>query len=471
MKLVPIIISGGTGSRLWPLSREQHPKPFIELPDRTTLIGRTYRRCASLRNVDNIITVLNERHYFLARDIYSKEDIESVDDFFVLEPAGRNTAPAIAAGLLNIKQRFGSECLALILPADHMITDQNGFEFAIEQARVLAADGIVVTFGIEPEYPETGYGYIECEGDKVIRFTEKPDIETARAYLESGKHLWNSGMFCFRVDVMLEALNRHVPDILASVSQAIENGKVANKGGEALVELDEGSFSQSPSISIDYAIMEKLSDMSCVKAAFGWSDIGSWQSLGNLFDPDNDGNRTFGDTILMDSSNCVVKSGKRVVSLLGVENLVVVDTDDALLVASKANSQKVGAVFDELKSQEREAAILPRTVHRPWGTYTVLEEGDCFKIKQIVVKPGERLSLQAHKHRSEHWVVVSGTAKVVNGEEEITLETNQSTYIPCGHKHRLENPTTLPLILIEVQSGDYVGEDDIIRFEDIYGRS
>lgn len=471
MSFVPVIISGGVGSRLWPLSRDAHPKPFIELPQGGTLIGRTYERASALRDVKDIITVTNREFLFLTLDAYAHSNAQAKRDIFLLEPQGRDTAAAVALAALHAQSSFGGDTILLILPSDHLIQDQEAFSTGVERAKELAATGRIVTFGIVPETPETGFGYLETEQENVLRFVEKPDEATAQSYLKSGRYFWNSGMFCFKAEVMIAAMRDHCPEILQGAEKALNQARSGHQGNAETFEINHELFAATPAISIDYAVMEKQENIACVPLDCGWSDIGSWSAMAKLVEPDQDGNRVNGEAILENTHGSFVHSEDRLVSLIGVDDLLVVDTADALLVTHKDNAQQVRNIYNRLKKQDHEAAKLHRTAHRPWGSYTILEEGDSFKIKRIVVKPGRRLSLQSHHHRSEHWVVVSGTAKVTNGDDVILLTTNQSTYIPCGHKHRLENPGILPLVLIEVQSGEYLGEDDIVRFDDMYGRS
>jgi mannose-1-phosphate guanylyltransferase / mannose-6-phosphate isomerase len=471
MRIVPTIISGGAGSRLWPLSREMHPKPFIELPDGSTLIGRTYSRAAKLDGVESVITVTNRELLFLTADAYAEAAAPDLSNTFLLEPFGRDTAAAVALATVHAAESNGPDAVLLILPSDHLIGDEKAFAEAVAQAEKLAASGRIVTFGIVPERPETGYGYIETQDGDVLRFVEKPDLQLAKDYVASGRFLWNSGMFCFTASTMLQTMEKHCPEILAGARTAYEAARKNSSDQRTAFEIDRDAFASTPAISFDYAVMEKAQNVACVPVDCGWSDIGSWAALADLYPADARGNRLAGETVLQDADGCFVQAQDRLVGLVGVSDLLVIDTADALLVAHKDRAQDVKLLFSRLKDQAHEAAKLHRTAHRPWGTYTVLEEGDRFKIKRIEVKPGARLSLQAHHHRSEHWVVVSGTARVVNGDREILLSTNQSTYIPCGHRHRLENPGILPLVLIEVQSGEYLGEDDIVRFDDVYGRS
>jgi mannose-1-phosphate guanylyltransferase / mannose-6-phosphate isomerase len=334
----------------------------------------------------------------------------------------------------------------------------------------LAAQGKLVTFGIQPETPETGYGYIEADGNTVLRFVEKPSLEKAREYMACGNYLWNSGMFCFSAGTMLREMQLHCPDILAATRACLEQSRRVQGKSHTQIELDPETFGRVPDDSIDYAVMEKSKNVAVVPCTIGWSDIGSWNALGELIAADDQGNRIAGEVMLHDVSNCYIQSKQRIVAAIGIDNLVIIDTPDAVLVADRSRVQDVKLLYARLKAQGHETHKLHTTVHRPWGTYTVLEEGPRFKIKRIVVKPAGRLSLQMHHHRSEHWVVVSGMARVVNGDRELFVNTDESTYIPAGHKHRLENPGVVDLVMIEVQSGEYLGEDDIVRFDDIYGR-
>ncbi|WP_173935022.1 mannose-1-phosphate guanylyltransferase/mannose-6-phosphate isomerase [Chelativorans sp. Marseille-P2723] len=471
MQVLPVIVSGGAGSRLWPLSREMHPKPFIRLPDGTTLIGRTYSRAAALEGVERIVTVTNRELLFLTADAYAEVEAPNCHNTFLLEPFGRDTAAAIALAALHAASSGAGEMPLLVMPADHLIRDEAAFAKAVERAVVLAGQGRIVTFGIRPDRPETGYGYIEVEGEEVRRFIEKPDAKHAEEYVASGRTYWNSGMFCFAAATMLGAMRKHCPEIISGAEAAYARALKSEADNRVSYEVESEAFAATPAISIDYAVMEKTDNVACVPVECGWSDIGSWSAVSELVEPDEAGNRVTGEALVEGARNCFVHSEDRLVGLVGVSDLLVVDTPDALLVAHKDKAQEVKNLYNRLKANGNDVARLHRTAHRPWGTYTVLEEGDRFKIKRIVVKPGGRLSLQAHHHRSEHWVVVSGTALVVNGDKEMLVTTNQSTYIPGGHRHRLSNPGILPLVLIEVQSGDYLGEDDIVRFEDVYGRS
>ncbi|WP_019217561.1 mannose-1-phosphate guanylyltransferase/mannose-6-phosphate isomerase [Legionella tunisiensis] len=470
MRLIPTILCGGAGSRLWPVSRELHPKPFIRLADGQSLLQKTFLRGAALSDVEEILTVTNRELFFKTEDEFREVNASDLSLSFILEPFGRNTASAIAAAALHIANMHNEDTLMLILPADHLVSEQEAFAKAIAQAVELATLGKLVTFGIKPDRPETGYGYIEADGTNVLSFVEKPSLLKAQDYLDSGRFLWNSGMFCFSVGTLLREMEHYCPDILFTTKTCLEQSRTATGKGFSQLELDAQSFSTVPENSIDYAIIEKSTRVAVVPCSIGWSDIGSWNALGDLAEPDAQGNRIEGEALLHDVSNCYIRSKERLIGAVGVENLFIIDTPDALLVADKSRDQDVKRIYAQLKAQGHEAHKLHRTVHRPWGTYTVLEEGPRFKIKRIEVRPGASLSLQMHHHRSEHWIVVSGMAKVINGEREIFVSTNESTYIPAGHKHRLENPGVLDLVMIEVQSGEYMGEDDIVRFQDVYGR-
>lgn len=471
--LIPVILSGGAGTRLWPVSREALPKPFIRLPGGESLLQQTLRRAASMPGVSDVVTVTNRDHYFLTRDEYADSGLDTLSHHYLLENVGRNTAPAIAAAAMYVAKRFGDDAIMLVLAADHLIKDVDGFRAAVDKAVTLAATGKLVTFGIRPTGPETGFGYIEC-GDlldvesccRVRRFVEKPDLETARAYVASGQFLWNSGMFCFSAGALLAAMETFSPEVFSVVEQVM----TATNLEQQPVILDAAHYSKAQDVSIDYAVMERASEVAVVPATFDWSDIGSWNALAELTESDEAGNRLNGDVVMVDSQDCYVQSDGRMVALLGLENICIVDTPDALLVADRTRVQDVKRVVQLLKLQSHDSVRHHQTVHRPWGTYSVLEEGDRFKLKRIVVKPGASLSLQMHHHRSEHWVVVSGMARVVNGENEIFVRPNESTYIPAGVKHRLENPGLLDCVMIEVQVGGYLGEDDIVRLSDTYGR-
>lgn len=472
--LIPVILSGGAGTRLWPISREAHPKPFMRLPDGEGLLQKTLKRSAQLAGVSKVLTITNRDYYFQTRDEYEELKLNSAIDFsYVLEPCARNTAPAIAMAAISLNEH--EDAVMLVLPADHIIKNQQDFEVAVDSAISLAQQDYLVTFGIQPDKPETGYGYIQkgnpVDTDKstfqVENFVEKPDQITAEKYLQSGQYLWNSGMFCFKPSVYLEALKKHSPDIYEAANSCWD----ASKQGIQPLDLDADSFSRIPADSIDYAVMEKADNVAMVACDIGWSDVGSWDAVSDLSPADDNGNRMVGDAMIINSKNCYIHSEDRLIAALGVENLIIVDTPDALLVSDRAHAQDVKKVVEKLKLDGDDMFRFHQTVHRPWGTYTTLEEGYRFKIKRIVVKPGSSLSLQMHHHRNEHWVVVSGTAEVVNGDETFLVHTNQSTYVPAGHQHRLSNPGICELVMIEVQSGEYLGEDDIVRLEDKYGRA
>lgn len=471
VKLIPTILCGGAGSRLWPVSRELHPKPFIRLADGQSLLQKAFLRGASLPGVTHLLTVTNRELFFKTKDEFREVNAVGASTSFILEPFGRNTAPAIAAAALQVAKTHGNDAILLVLAADHLIADQQAFQQAVLTATQLAVAGKLVTFGIQPDAPEIGYGYIEAEGNTVLRFVEKPTLEKAEEYLASGRFLWNSGIFCFAAGTMLEQMEKCCPSVLAATRACVEKCRLTTGEGFNQLELDSNTFSGVPDLSIDYAVMEKSDQVAVVPCNIGWSDIGTWEALGDLAEPDANGNRVQGEAQLHNTRNCTIQSSGRLVGTVGVQNLIIIDTPDALLVADKSCAQDVKHIYAELKAKGHDAHKLHRTVHRPWGTYTVLEEGEGFKIKRIEVKPGASLSLQMHRHRSEHWVVVSGTAKVVNGECEIVVNTNESTYIPAGHKHRLANPGLLSLVMIEVQSGGYLGEDDIVRIQDNYGRT
>jgi mannose-1-phosphate guanylyltransferase/mannose-6-phosphate isomerase len=480
--IFPVIIAGGAGERLWPVSRETCPKPFMQLPDGQSLMQKTYLRAAALNGVEEILTVTNRELFFRTRDEYAqvRPAGSSFAQRFILEPMGRNTAPAIAAAALQLQAVYGEDAVMLVLSADHLIADSAAFAAAVEDATALALKGHLVTFGITPTHAETGFGYIERARDVLpesragyaaLRFVEKPDAATAQAYVESGNFVWNSGMFAFTAGKFLSEIAAHAPDVLREVQVALANATVTEQPGGMVHELPQAEFAQAPNISVDYAVMENSDDVVTVACSIGWNDIGSWLALSELSAPDENGNRALGDVYYHDSKGCYIHAEDRIVATVGVDDLIVVDTADALLITHKDRTQDVKKIVGQLKAKNHEAYKLHRTVHRPWGTYTVLEEGESFKMKRIVVKPGGILSMQMHHHRSEHWIIVSGTARVTNGEDVKLVHTNESTFIPAGNKHRLENPGKIDLVMIEVQSGSYLGEDDIVRFEDKYGRA
>ena len=465
-QLQPVLLSGGSGTRLWPLSREAYPKQFLPLAGDDTMVQATWRRVEALADLAPIV-VANEEHRFLVAE--QLRQVGAPVPAILLEPVGRNTAPAIAAAALQA-MAGGADPLLLVLPSDHVVRDVAGFQRAVREASSAAEAGALVTFGIVPDAPETGFGYIQAEaGDglrQVLRFVEKPDAATARSYLDAGGYYWNSGMFLFRASRYLEELARFRPDIVDAVRAA---HAAARHDGD-FVRLDKDAFSACPSDSIDYAVMEKTADAKVLPVDIGWNDVGSWSALWDVAERDADGNAHHGDVIAVDSRNSYAYA-QRLVALVGLDDIVVVETDDAVLVARKDKVQEVKQVVARLKQEQRSQAVLHREVHRPWGSYDSVDNGGRHQVKRIKVKPGAALSLQMHHHRAEHWIVVSGTAKVTRGDETLLLSENESTYIPLGVKHRLENPGKVPLELIEVQSGSYLGEDDIVRFEDVYGRS
>jgi mannose-1-phosphate guanylyltransferase/mannose-6-phosphate isomerase len=465
-RLQPVLLSGGSGTRLWPLSREMYPKQFLPLVDDDTMLQATWKRIAPLASLPPIV-VANETHRFLAAEQLRVLDVSN--PAILLEPVGRNTAPAIAAAALQA-MATGGDPLLLVLPSDHVIADAQAFRAAVMVASAPAEQGALVTFGIVPTGAETGFGYIQAaSGDgvrKVLRFVEKPDAATAQGYLDAGGYYWNSGMFLFRASRYLQELERLRPDILAATRTAFA---AATRDGD-FIRLDKDAFAACPSESIDYAVMEQTDAAMVLPVDIGWNDVGSWSALWDVAVRDGDGNACRGDVIAIDSRNSYAHA-RRLVALVGVDDLIVVETDDAVLVAHKDRVQQVKDVVAQLKTGQRSQAALHREVHRPWGSYDSVDVGDAFQVKRIKVKPGARLSLQSHTRRAEHWIVVRGTARVTRDNDVFELHANQSTYIPIGAKHRLENPGTQMLELVEVQSGDYLGEDDIVRYEDVYGRS
>ena len=467
--LQPVIMAGGSGSRLWPLSRQLNPKQFLALADQQlTMLQATIKRLDGLPCAQPLL-ICNEQHRFLAA---AQLDQLGMDDTrIILEPCGRNTAPAIALAAIKL-HTIGQDPLLLILPADHKIADTAAFQASLQKAIPLAEAGKLVTFGIVPTAAETGYGYIqqgEQLGDgafSVSRFVEKPDVAAADDYVRSGQYLWNSGMFLFRASRYLEELADQRPDILTACRQAA----LDNTYDLLFTRVHAEAFAACPSESIDYAVMEHTVDAVVVSLDAGWSDIGSWSALWEISDKDADGNATQGDTLAQDSRNTLIRAEHRLVATLGVDDLIIVETKDAVLVAHKDRVQEVKALVEKLKATGRQEPISHREVYRPWGVYDSIDHGYRYQVKHITVKPGAKLSLQMHHHRAEHWIVVCGTAKVTNGDKTYLVTENQSSYIPVGQVHTLENPGVIDLQLIEVQSGSYLGEDDIVRFEDRYGR-
>lgn len=469
--LIPLILSGGSGTRLWPVSRKNLPKQFLALAGKGTLFQQTIARTRQLPDLAAPIVVASEDHRFLAADQLLEAGID--DATIVLEPLARNTAPAIALGALQTLQR-DADAMLLVLPADHLIGDTTAFVDAVRQAMPLAAQGWLVTFGIRPDRPETGFGYIRRaeaiggDGYRVEQFVEKPDLSTAEAYLADGGYDWNSGMFLFKASRYLEELAAHAPTMLAAVREAHAKASADLD----FVRIDRDAFALVPDKSIDYAVMEKTQRAAVIPVSCAWSDIGSWSALWLTGDKDAQGNLCEGDTMAVDTRNSLLRSHDRhLIATVGVDDLIVVTTPDATLVAHRDAAQDVKKIVEQLKAANRSEHSLHRVVHRPWGSYDSLEAGDRFQVKRIVVKPGASLSLQKHHHRAEHWIVVSGTAEVTCDDKVFLLGENQSTYIPLGSKHRLRNPGKVALELIEVQSGSYLGEDDIVRFDDVYGRA
>ena len=464
MQIHPVILSGGSGSRLWPLSREHYPKQLLALVGDETLLQQTVGRLDGLDGVSDPLIVCNEEHRFLIAEQCRALDKTPKD--ILLEPVGRNTAPALTLAALRLEQEEG-EGLLLVMPADHVIRDTAAFHKAVAEAAELAQKGKLVTFGVVPRSAHTGYGYIKKgAGSGVEAFVEKPDRDTAARYVESGEYFWNSGMFLMSAPLWLEELGRHRPEIVQACRKALEAG---NRDYD-FFRVDREAFSACPSDSIDYAVMEKTGHTAVVPLDAGWSDVGAWSSLWEVSEQQEDGNVIRGDVFAVDTADSILISEDRLLATVGLRNAIVVETPDAVLVADKDKSQEVKEIVNRLKAENRTEFQAHRRVYRPWGCYDSVDTGPRFQVKRITVKPGAALSLQKHHHRAEHWVVVKGTARVTRGEEVIELTENQSTYIPIGMKHRLENPGKLPLEIIEVQSGSYLGEDDIVRYDDIYNR-
>ena len=467
IKIIPVILSGGVGSRLWPVSRSKRPKPFMWVEDAGTLLNRTFDRLSDM-GVSDVISVTNTDYRFATERTASEFDF---NHHMILEPFGKNTAGAIGVACKYIAEHFGEDAVAVILPSDHIIQDKSNFKKCIYDAVALAQDGNLVTLGITPTTPHTGYGYIKSGvkigcGYKVDSFVEKPDVKTAQNYVSSGDYFWNAGMFVFKSKTYLEALNINANDVMNIVTQCDTSSKnfIINK------EI----FANMPDISIDYAVMEKSQNVAMVKVDFDWNDLGAWDSVAQTLPADEHGNRwrEASDVLMLDSTNTTVfsTSDDKLVTTIGLDDVTIVETRDAVLIAKTDKLQGVKDIVTQLKARHHPCVDVHRTEHRPWGTFTILDEGANYKVKQIMVLPSQHLSLQSHKHRSEHWVVVAGQASVENNGEVLTLYANQSTYIQQRHKHRLSNNTDTPVIIIEVQTGSYLGEDDIERFDDIYDR-
>ncbi|MEW7973466.1 MAG: mannose-1-phosphate guanylyltransferase/mannose-6-phosphate isomerase [Candidatus Thiodiazotropha endolucinida] len=469
--IIPVILSGGSGTRLWPLSRSAYPKQFIPLTDEKSLFQQTLERMSGISGAGDALIVCNEEHRFMVAEQMRQLNITSLG--IMLEPIGRNTAPAIACAALYALSK-DKDAVLVVTPSDHVIRDNRQFVAAMSQGLESVDDGSLVTFGIVPDKPETGYGYIRKQDASlssgafpVAEFVEKPDLETAKGYLASGDFYWNSGMFVFRADAYLQELEQFHPDILQASTRACE----LIKTDLDFLRLDKEAFIACPAESIDYAVMEKTAKSVVVPMDAGWSDVGSWSALADVsVEEGNNGNVLQGDVLIKGVSNSYLRSENRMIAGIGLDNVIVVETADAVLVADKSHVQDVKGIVEELKASGRCEYISHVRVYRPWGNYETVDECDRFKVKRIVVNPGASLSLQQHHHRAEHWVVVKGTAQITKGEKEILLTEDQSVYIPLGTKHRLTNPGLIPLEIVEVQTGSYLGEDDIVRFSDEYGR-
>lgn len=465
--MIPVIMSGGSGTRLWPLSRKNKPKQFLTLFGDTSLFQQTLTRLSGIAKLQSPIIVCNEEHRFMVAEQLQEIAVTGAD--IVLEPCARNTAPAIALAALQAQQK-GNDPILLVLAADHVIKNIAAFHQAINKAQSHAEKGAMVTFGIIPTMAHTGYGYIEAQDknkiSKVNAFVEKPDAETAQTYLESGNYYWNSGMFMFKASTIIQQLERFAPDILTACQQALEHSVVDLD----FIRVNKDDFATSPSDSLDYAVMEKTDKAVVIPLDAGWSDVGSWSSLWENHQQDENNNVLIGDVIVENVSNAYVHSEHRLISVLGLNNIVVVETPDAIMIADKDQAENIKSVVKQLDDQQRSEATIHRKCYRPWGHFDAVDEGERFQVKRISVNPGASLSLQMHHHRAEHWVVVTGTAEVTCDDKVALLSENESTFIPLGSVHRLHNPGRVPLEIIEVQSGSYLGEDDIIRLDDCYNR-
>ncbi len=473
--MITVILSGGSGTRLWPLSRKAYPKQFLSLAGPMTMLQDTVERAQKVTGNHSPIVVCNEEHRFLVAEQLRENKV--IPNGILLEPEAKNTAPAIAAAASHVahlqqQEDINEDTLMLVMPADHVIKNVAAFKQAVETATEAAKSGKLVTFGVVPTAPETGYGYIRAGRDVganvycVEEFVEKPDLETARRYLASGNYYWNSGMFLFNALTFLAELEKFNPDIVSAVQRSYRQ----SERDLDFIRLDKKSFSHCPADSIDYAVMEKSSEVVTVPLQSDWNDIGSWSALWDIAEKDESGNSLVGDVINQDSTNCYLHSKDKLMAAVGLNGIIAVETDDAVLIAAKDQVQKVKQVVSRLQKGQRGESNNHRKVYRPWGYYDSVDVGERFQVKRIVVDPGQKLSLQMHHHRAEHWVVVKGTAKVTRGDEIFLVSENESTYIPLGVNHRLENPGSIDLEMIEIQSGSYLGEDDIVRFDDSYGR-
>ena len=470
MKIVPVILLGGSGTRLWPVSRKNHPKQFLKLTGDQTLLQATLARLEGIENLDSSIVVCNEEHRFTTAEQLMEMDRKMGD--IILEPIGRNTAPAVAVAALRALQKH-EDVLLLVLPADHVIKNTVAFQAAVKLAADAALKDNLVTFGIVPTKPETGYGYVK-QGKaitdslyEVDTFVEKPDLSTAQSYIESGEYYWNSGMFLFKASVFLKELEQFNPEMTSYCKVALEQ----SEHDLDFIRLDKTSFEACPSDSIDYAVMERTNKAVTTPLDAGWNDVGSWDALWEIEEKNSDGNVLQGDVLTHDTQDCLVKAENKLVTLVGVDNLVVVETKDAVLVADKNKVQDVKSIVEKLRADNRSEATLHREVYRPWGKYDGVDNGERFQVKRITVKPGESTSLQMHHHRAEHWIIVAGMAEITCDGETFLCPENRSAFIPQGSTHRIGNPGKLPMEMIEVQTGSYLGEDDIVRVEDYYGRT
>jgi len=468
--IIPVILSGGSGTRLWPLSRAKRPKQLLSMVSNHTMIQDTVTRLSGIKDIAEPIIVCNEEHRFTIAEQMREKDIHP--SAIILEPFGKNTAPAVAISALQ-SQKLGEDPVLLVLPADHVIGNSVAFHAAVETGYQSALDNKLVTFGIVPNAPETGYGYIKAgaklDNDQVFsveKFVEKPDADTAQSYLNEGSYYWNSGMFMFKASVYLQELKSHNSEMY-NISEASLNEAAIDMD---FIRLDSGNFEKCPSDSIDYAVMEKTASAAVIPVDMEWNDIGSWSALWEVGESDEFGNVTHGDVLLEDSNNSYIHADSRLVTTVGLNDHVVVETADAILVAHRDKAQNVKEIVERLKAAKRDEAIIHNKAYRPWGAYECIDYDSRFQVKRITVNVGASLSLQLHHHRSEHWIVVQGTARVTCGDKVFLMAENESTYIPLGEKHRLENTGKIPLELIEVQTGSYLGEDDIVRFDDVYGR-